>query len=129
MDNNNNTNTKTVVTKKVVTTLGSGMAKPIPINSVDAAAIAKEQEQLQRMAEEQAAMEAQAYAQMNAMNEQSMNNDINMYDNSVAQFNDVNDLVKVVEKKNDGLLIAIMSLILLIIVIIIICQLPMLFNL
>ena len=126
---NNNTNIKTVVTKKVVTTLGSGMAKPIPINSVDAAAIAKEQEQLQRMAEEQAAMEAQAYAQMNAMNEQSMNNDINMYDNSVAQFNDVNDLVKVVEKKNDGLLIAIMSLILLIIVIIIICQLPMLFNL
>lgn len=132
MDNNqtNNPNVKTVVTKKVVTTLPAGMAKPIPVNSADAVNLARE-EQLRKMAEQQ---EAMVNNQNNVVQEENIiiNNQTDAvanFDNSVAQFNEVNDLVQVVEEKNNKLLIAIMALILTVIVIIIIAQLPMLFNL
>lgn len=132
---NENGPVKTVVTKKVVTTMPTGMAKPIPVNSVDAVNIAREQEQLRKMAEEQARLEEQAMAQMQNVNNLEgtviPNNQeaIQNVDNSVAQFNEVNDLVKVVEQKNNPKLIAVMAIILLIIVVIIIIQIPMLFNL
>lgn len=107
--------------KKVVATLDSGMASPIPISKQEAATLAKEQddmlikkreEELKQMAEEQ--KEHQELLQEN----QAL----------VNQFYQVNDLVKVVEKKNDPKLIAIMCLILLVIIIVIIIELPMLIN-
>lgn len=143
MDNNTNNNVpvKTVVTKKVVTTVPTAVVKQVPVNSVDAVNMAREQEQLRQMALQQASMEAQAMSQMQAMDSTPstqgtvigtniyQQDSINNVDNSVGQFNEVNDLMKVVEQKNSPLLIAILALILTIIVVIIIAQVPMLFNL
>ena len=107
--------------KKVVTTLDSGVAAPIPVSKETAASLAKEQdnelikkreEQLKQMEEEQK-VKQELPPENQAM---------------VEQFYQVNDLVKIVEKKNDPKLIAIMCLILLVIIIVIIIELPMLIN-
>ena len=107
---------------KVVTTLDSGIASPIPINKSDATTIAQEQEQsLIKQREEQ-------LKKLEINEEQKVHEPSQENQAMVEQFYQVNDLVKVVEKKNDPKLMAIMCLILLVIIIIIIIELPMLIN-
>lgn len=107
---------------KVVTTLDSGLASPIPINKSEATNIAEEQEKaLIKQREEQ--LKELENKEEPLKQELPPENKL-----MVEQFYQVNDLVKIVEKKNDPKLIAVMLLILLIIIIIIIIELPMLIN-
>lgn len=117
---------------KVVTNLNVGVAKPIPINSHDAIAVAREQTAYQQTVD----------ALNNNSNQEAMKQTVNKGNNFVTptlvgkeqtqvdinQLNHVNDLVKVVDVKYSKKTVFILLGIIVVIILIIILELPMLMG-